>query len=91
MDAGEEEPTPCVTNRGFFSRGGYSCPEEKASCVEYFWVGPKYGIISFDNIGYAMLTVFQCITMEGWTTVLYYVSFPLKIQFLFCKLLYVFY
>lgn len=22
-----------------------------------------------------MITVFQCITMEGWTTVMYYVSF----------------
>lgn len=71
---GEEEPTPCVLPHGSFARGGYFCPEEKANCVEYFWQGPKYGIISFDNIGYAMLTVFQCITMEGWTMVLYYVS-----------------
>jgi hypothetical protein len=37
------------------------------------WTGPNYGITSFDNILFAMLTVFQCITMEGWTTVLYYV------------------
>lgn len=35
------------------------------------WEGPFFGIINFDNIGLAMLTVFQCITMEGWTTVLY--------------------
>lgn len=39
------------------------------------WVGPNWGITSFDNIAYAMLTVFQCITMEGWTEVLYYVSY----------------
>jgi hypothetical protein len=38
------------------------------------WQGPNYGITSFDDIGYAMLTVFQCVTMEGWTNVLYYVS-----------------
>lgn len=30
------------------------------------WEGPNKGITNFDNIGYAMLTVFQCITMEGW-------------------------
>lgn len=38
------------------------------------WEGPNNGITHFDNIGFAMLTVFQCITMEGWTKVLYWVS-----------------
>ncbi len=42
-------------------------------CIEGSWEGPNFGITSFDNIGYAMLTVFQCITMEGWTTMMYYV------------------
>lgn len=37
------------------------------------WKGPNKGITSFDNIGYAMLTVFQCITMEGWTPIMYWV------------------
>ena len=41
------------------------------------WKGPHGGIINFDNIIYAMITVFQCITMEGWTDVLYYVSFTI--------------
>lgn len=36
-----------------------------------------YGITSFDNIFFSMLTVFQCITMEGWTSVLYMVSFKI--------------
>ena len=70
---GEEEPTPCVYTLTVFSESGYKCPAEIAKCTENFWEGPKFGIISFDNIGFAMLTVFQCITMEGWTTVLYYV------------------
>jgi len=48
------------------------CPNNSACKPN--WEGPKHGIVSFDNIIYAMLTVFQCITMEGWTTVLYYVS-----------------
>ncbi len=38
------------------------------------WEGPNFGITSFDNVGLAALTVFQCITLEGWTDVLYYVS-----------------
>uniref|UniRef100_A0A8C6NJK7 Voltage-dependent P/Q-type calcium channel subunit alpha-1A n=1 Tax=Nothobranchius furzeri TaxID=105023 RepID=A0A8C6NJK7_NOTFU len=36
------------------------------------WIGPNYGITQFDNILFAVLTVFQCITMEGWTDMLYY-------------------
>nr|XP_023670387.1 voltage-dependent P/Q-type calcium channel subunit alpha-1A isoform X22 [Paramormyrops kingsleyae] len=36
------------------------------------WAGPNYGITQFDNILFAVLTVFQCITMEGWTDLLYY-------------------
>lgn len=35
---------------------------------------PMMGITQLDNILFAVLTVFQCITMEGWTTVLYNVS-----------------
>lgn len=53
--------------------GGFKCQEGKSECRTY-WRGPNYGITSFDHIGYAMLTVFQCFTMEGWTNVLYYVS-----------------
>ncbi|THD27891.1 Voltage dependent calcium channel [Fasciola hepatica] len=49
--------------------GAFSCPPNY-TCKGY-WEGPNYGITSFDNIGYAMLTVFQCITLEGWTDVLY--------------------
>ncbi|KAJ8379702.1 hypothetical protein SKAU_G00004800 [Synaphobranchus kaupii] len=39
-------------------------------CREY-WIGPNYGITNFDNILFAVLTVFQCITMEGWVDILY--------------------
>lgn len=41
------------------------------------WDGPNDGITNFDNFGLAMLTVFQCITLEGWTDVLYNVNFYL--------------
>uniref|UniRef100_A0A8C1R5Q5 Voltage-dependent N-type calcium channel subunit alpha-1B n=1 Tax=Cyprinus carpio TaxID=7962 RepID=A0A8C1R5Q5_CYPCA len=38
------------------------------------WTGPNFGITNFDNILFAILTVFQCITMEGWTDVLYHAN-----------------
>ncbi|KAM6944935.1 calcium channel, voltage-dependent, N type, alpha 1B subunit, a [Lycodopsis pacificus] len=40
------------------------------TCKEY-WTGPNFGITNFDNILFAVLTVFQCITMEGWVDILY--------------------
>jgi hypothetical protein len=32
---------------------------------------PNRGITHFDNIWYAWLTIFQCITLEGWTPIMY--------------------
>uniref|UniRef100_A0A3Q2ZEI7 Voltage-dependent P/Q-type calcium channel subunit alpha-1A n=1 Tax=Kryptolebias marmoratus TaxID=37003 RepID=A0A3Q2ZEI7_KRYMA len=46
------------------------CPE--GTVCRSYWLGPNYGITQFDNILFAILTVFQCITMEGWTDLLYY-------------------
>ncbi|MEE6495850.1 hypothetical protein FKM82_002161 [Ascaphus truei] len=54
-----DPPHPCGVPR---CPVGYECRE---------WIGPNDGITQFDNILFAVLTVFQCITMEGWTTVLY--------------------
>ncbi|KAM7341447.1 ca[2+]-channel protein alpha[[1]] subunit D isoform 4-T4 [Cochliomyia hominivorax] len=48
---------------------GFPCPE-KFVCFDE-WVGPNWGITNFDNFGLSMLTVFQCVTLEGWTDVLY--------------------
>lgn len=73
---GEEELTPCAVNKD--TAGAFVCKDGYSECKDV-WEGPKYGIISFDNIGFAMLTVFQCITMEGWTTVMYYVSIATRI------------
>ena len=60
----EDDPTLCG--------GNYKC-EEGQECKE-FWEGPNFGITNFDNFGLSMLTVFQCVTLEGWTDVLYWVS-----------------
>ncbi|TRY91912.1 hypothetical protein DNTS_029630 [Danionella cerebrum] len=38
------------------------------------WPGPNNGITHFDNLGFSMLTVYQCITTQGWTDVLYWVN-----------------
>ena len=64
-DAG---PFPGVRQifRGRNCPSGYNCDE--------YWIGPNDGITTFDNIALAMLTVFQCITMEGWTTIMYKVQ-----------------
>ncbi|KAI5726489.1 hypothetical protein M8J76_003596 [Diaphorina citri] len=72
-----EVPTPCHSDTetpiSAIPLGAYQCVHTVSACREE-WEGPNFGITSFDNIGYAMLTVFQCITMEGWTTILYWMN-----------------
>jgi len=69
-----ESETPCNTdNSTEKATGSFVCNNTTSMCLEK-WDGPNSGITSFDNIGFAMLTVFQCITMEGWTSILYWVS-----------------
>jgi len=58
-----EDPTPCG--------GIFHCPNGTECRGE--WEGPQWGITCFDNFGQAMLTVFQCITLEGWTDMLYWI------------------
>ena len=54
--------------------GGYLCDETKGHVCREYWEGPNLGITNFDNFVLAVLTVFQCVTLEGWTEVLYWVS-----------------
>ena len=35
---------------------------------------PFNGAISFDNIGYAWITIFQIITLENWSPIMYYIQ-----------------
>lgn len=77
-----DTPTPCNTdNKSIVPPGAYACNYSISTCLEN-WEGPNFGITSFDNIGFAMLTVFQCITMEGWTAILYWVSDQCLIKYL---------
>ncbi|CAB3400469.1 unnamed protein product [Caenorhabditis bovis] len=66
-----EKPMPCTNKTS--PMGVYNCDVKGTTCLPN-WIGPNYGITSFDNIAFAMITVFQCITMEGWTTVMYYTN-----------------
>ncbi|XP_048506529.1 voltage-dependent calcium channel type A subunit alpha-1 isoform X26 [Athalia rosae] len=72
---------PCNTdNQTERPWGAYSCNPNTSTCMDH-WDGPNDGITSFDNIGFAMLTVFQCITMEGWTAILYWTNDALGSMF----------
>jgi voltage-dependent calcium channel L type alpha-1D len=62
-----DNPRPCGK--------GFECLADRGWVCEGYWIGPNRGITNFDNFGLAMLTVFQCITMEGWTSIMYDVRF----------------
>eukprot|EP00759_Apiculatamorpha_spiralis_P048850 PhF_6_TR44136/c0_g1_i1/m.67462 len=48
---------------------GRNCQEGEV-CVD--WApNPHYGFMNFDHMGWALLTIFQVITMEGWTEIMY--------------------
>ncbi|KAM3618143.1 uncharacterized protein V6R79_016208 [Siganus canaliculatus] len=64
----EDDPVPCA-----FAGHGRQCVINGTECRGR-WDGPNGGITNFDNFFFAMLTVFQCITMEGWTDVLYWMN-----------------
>nr|XP_037876781.1 muscle calcium channel subunit alpha-1 isoform X3 [Bombyx mori] len=61
-----DSPHPCDNDNGF----NCSSLGPEMECREG-WPGPNFGITNFDNFGLSMLTVFQCITLEGWTDVMY--------------------
>ncbi|CAJ0933163.1 unnamed protein product, partial [Mesorhabditis belari] len=58
------EPTDTLEKMGV----KWTCTNETS------WPGPNNGITNFDNFGLAMLTVFQCVSLEGWTDVMYWVN-----------------
>ncbi|XP_066923067.1 muscle calcium channel subunit alpha-1-like isoform X2 [Clytia hemisphaerica] len=63
---------PCDKNidqRKYFTYGR-RCPVN--TTCEPNWPGLNHGITNFDNIFLSIITVFQCLTMEGWSQVMYY-------------------
>ncbi|KAK0400398.1 hypothetical protein QR680_003475 [Steinernema hermaphroditum] len=74
----QKDPSPCG-----FATSAYHCDVPmhlsnmgvKWTCQQNTsWIGPNNGITNFDNFGLAMLTVFQCVSLEGWTDVMYWVN-----------------
>ena len=56
--------------------GGWSCPTQPQPdaplgtfCAAF--ENPNNGMTNFDNIVWAWVTIFQCITTEGWTDIMY--------------------
>uniref|UniRef100_A0A8L8KUL3 Voltage-dependent L-type calcium channel subunit alpha n=1 Tax=Heligmosomoides polygyrus TaxID=6339 RepID=A0A8L8KUL3_HELPZ len=74
----QKDPTPCGTDGSAFqcvpsdALTGMGVHWECSSNTS--WPGPNNGITNFDNFGLAMLTVFQCVSLEGWTDVMYWVN-----------------
>lgn len=62
-----DEPQLC-------GESGFQCHADAECKSDHnVYPGPNYGITSFDNILLSMVTVFTCITCEGWTDTMYWV------------------
>lgn len=57
--------------------GGWACPTQPQRPVAPFgtfcaaFENPNNGMTNFDNIVWAWVTIFQCLTTEGWTDIMY--------------------
>ena len=60
---------------GVISDDGFVCGAESCGLGEECVQGlnnPNYGVTHFDNIFVSLVTIFQIITLEGWTTIMIY-------------------
>ena len=66
-----------------------SCSDSQV-CVKYL-SNPVFGTTNFDNLLLSMLTMFQCVTLEGWTLVMNYLQqvFGLWIAFFFIPIVFI--
>lgn len=78
-----DDPTICAAP----DKGGLKC-DEGFECKADAWEGPNDGITNFDNIFLGMLAVFQVITNEGWTDIMYWTFNALDDDALYFWLLY---
>jgi len=62
---------PHGTQKGYKGLdGGFNpCPDDEQCLLQY--TNPWYGYISFDNIGGAMMIIFQVMLQEDWTPIMY--------------------
>ncbi|OUM68172.1 hypothetical protein PIROE2DRAFT_58245 [Piromyces sp. E2] len=62
----DEKQICSTSSRGFQCPEGYKCIKTNDN--------PYYNTVGFDNILYSCLTIFQIITMEGWSDILFMTS-----------------
>jgi hypothetical protein len=78
--AGNSSSIGAYTWSGGSKGGGWTCPAapEPAAAPHGMFCArfdnPNGGMTSFDNVVWAWLTIFQCITQEGWTDVLFWLQ-----------------
>ena len=68
---------------------GRKCPDGY-ECAKYY-TNPYYGVVNFDDIFSSLLVIFQCVTLEGWTTVMIIVqkAFSMFVFFFFIPLIFI--
>ena len=60
--------------------GGWTCPSTPELAAAPYGMfcarfdNPNNGMTSFDNVVWAWLTIFQCITQEGWTDMMFWLQ-----------------
>lgn len=70
-----QESTPVWS--GGSPGGGWTCstqsqqPDARWGMFCAMFEHPNHGMTSFDNILWAWVTIFQCVTTEGWTDIMY--------------------
>ena len=55
-----------------YAATGCDCGEVCTTHLEFYC--DSMGSVSFDHIGHTMMTIFQCVTLEGWTDIMYQCS-----------------
>lgn len=53
----------------YFCGGRNMCPDSSYFCGKQNQ-NPNFGVTNFDNLMFALLVVFQCITLEGWSDIM---------------------
>ena len=65
----EADGLPLKSGYKGFAGGFNPCPANEGCLLQYR--NPFYGYVSFDNIGSAMLIIFQVMLQEDWTPIMY--------------------
>ena len=63
------EAYPCGSLYSAYDEGLLSPATDFKADVQVSYL--NYGVTNFDNIGFAVLTIFQCSTLQGWTDIMY--------------------